>query len=179
MKLGLQAYCGYFLGMWKMVPVAQIFRPFLAPNRTKIGQYIGFRLFSAGFTWNLIYKLIGATLVAVQKIGPRDPNFWASKWVKTQVFLLKSFLWIHINLALYAHWIYFQRCVHYGPQRPNIWAILGPKVSQNFGLVTFSKKFLLVSHEYCFTCSLQVLLDVLRIWASWAQFWDHFGSQYQ
>ena len=48
--------------VWKMAPVGLIFRP-------QIGQYIGFRLFSwnfsAIFTWNLIYKLIGATFVGM------------------------------------------------------------------------------------------------------------------
>ena len=51
--------------VWQLAPVGQIFRPFLSPNRVKIGQYIGFRLFpwkvSSGFTPNLIYNLIGAT----------------------------------------------------------------------------------------------------------------------
>ena len=54
--------------------------------------------------------------------------------------LLKSFLWIQISLALYAHWNYFQRCVQYGPQRPNFWAILDPKVSKNYGLWPLSQK---------------------------------------
>ena len=62
--------------------------------------------------------------------------------------LLKSFLWIHINFALYAH------CVQYGPQKPNLWAILGPKVSQNSGVWSFLEKFSLVSHQYCFICML-------------------------
>ena len=48
--------------VWKMAPVGLIFRP-------QIGQYIGFRLFSWNvsviFTWNLIYKLIGATFVGM------------------------------------------------------------------------------------------------------------------
>ena len=34
----------------------------------------------------------------------------------------------------------------------------------------FLKKFSLASHQYCFTCSLQVLLDGWRIWASETQF---------
>ena len=38
----------------KMAPVGQIIGPFLAPNRAKIGQYMGFPLFSikvsVGFT---------------------------------------------------------------------------------------------------------------------------------
>ena len=41
--------------------------------------------------------------------------------------LLTSFLWIHISLALYANWSYFQICIQYGPQRPNFWALLDPK----------------------------------------------------
>ena len=42
---------------------------------------------------------------------------------------------------------------------------------------SFLKKFSLVSHPYCFTCSLQVLLEVWRIWASEAQFLVHGGPQ--
>ena len=64
-----------------MATSGQILGPFLAPNKTKIGEYVGFRLFSckfsAGFTWNFIYKLNGATFVGILKIGPRGPNFWA------------------------------------------------------------------------------------------------------
>ena len=30
---------------------------------------------------------------------------------------------------------------------------------------SFLIKFSLVSHQYCFTCSLQLLLDVGRVWA--------------
>ena len=40
--------------------------------------------------------------------------------------LLTSFIGINISLALYAHWRYFQKCVQYGPQRPNFCAILEP-----------------------------------------------------
>ena len=61
-------------------------------------------------------------------------------------------LWIHISLSLYGQ---------YGPQ--------------NSGLCSFSQKCPLVSHQYCSTCSLQVLLEVWRIWASEAQFFGHFG----
>ena len=66
---------------------------------------------------------------------------------------------------------FFQRCVEFGPQRPNLGSIWGPKISQNSGLWSFSQKKSLVSHQYCFTCSLQVLLDVWRLWASEVQFW--------
>ena len=51
----------------------------------------------------------------------RPPN--ESKF-RFSIILLKSFLWIYINLALYAHWSYFQTCVIYGPQTPNFGAII-------------------------------------------------------
>ena len=54
--------------------------------------------------------------------------------------LLKSLVWIHISLTLYAHWSYFQRCVEYGPQRPNFWAILGPKVRKISGVWSLPQK---------------------------------------
>ena len=41
----------------------------------------------------------------------------------------------------------------------------------------FLKKFSLVSHQYCFTCSWQELSAVCGIWASEAQFWCYFGPQ--
>ena len=41
----------------------------------------------------------------------------------------------------------------------------------------FLKKFSMVSHQYYFTWSVQVILDVWRIWASEAQFLGHFGHQ--
>ena len=50
---------------------------------------------------------------------------------------------------------------HFGPQRKSkFWCQFGH----------FLKKFSLASNQYCFTCSLQWLLDVWRIWASEAQF---------
>ena len=42
----------------------------------------------------------------------------------------------------------------------------------------FLKKFPLVSHQYCFTCSLQVLLDVWRIWVPHRpNFWATLGPK--
>ena len=67
--------------------------------------------------------------------------------------LLKRLVWIHISLALYAHWGYFQRCVKYGPQRPNFWAILGPKVRKISGVWSLSQKV--------FTGFTTVLLNML------------------
>ena len=125
------------------------FRVVLAPNRAKIGQYIGFRLYSwkvsTGFTRNWVYKPVGATFIGVYKIGPRDKifgHFWPPNVSRKQIFdcFHKCFLWIHISLALYAYWRYFQRCVQYGPQRPNFWVILDPKLSQNCGLWSLSQK---------------------------------------
>ena len=90
--------------------------------------------------------------------------------------LLKRFLWIHTSLALNAHWSLYQRCWQYGLQRLNFGAILDPKGGKNSGLWSLSQMVLLVSHQYCFTCSLQVLLAVWRIWASEVKFLCHFGA---
>ena len=60
-----------------------------------------------------------------------------------------------------------QFCGHFAPANKSKFRLL----------VFFIKKFSLVSHQYCFTCRLQVCLDVWRIWASDAQFVGHFGPQ--
>ena len=41
----------------------------------------------------------------------------------------------------------------------------------------FLKKFSLVSHQYCLWYSLQILLNVWRIWASEVQFLGNFGPK--
>ena len=128
---GLQAYCGYFHICVKMTIVGQIFGFFLALNRAKIGQYKAFRLFSwnvsTRFTRNLIYKFVRVGACETERWAPKGQifePFWPSKSSKLGVstISLKISIWILINLALYAHWSYFQRCVKYGPQRPNCWA---------------------------------------------------------
>ena len=45
-KYGLQAHCGNFEVCVKNGPCGLNFRAVLVPNRAKMGQYIGFRLFS-------------------------------------------------------------------------------------------------------------------------------------
>ena len=101
-------------------------------NRAKTGQYNSFRLFSwKAFTWltrNVVDKHVGATFVA-PKLKLRFLTI-----------LLKSFLWFHISLALYAHRSYFQICEKYGHQRAKFWSILDPKVSKNSGFGHFLKK---------------------------------------
>ena len=95
------------------------------------------------------------------KDGPKEAQifgpFCASKWVKIQVFdyFVTCFLWTHIGLTLNAHCSYFQRCMQYGPQRPNIWAILDPKISQKSGLLSHSQNVFhwihisVTSHAHC------------------------------
>ena len=58
---------GTFRCLWEMVLVGKIFGPVLAPNRAKIGQYIGYGLFFFNFHWihSKLYKLVGATFVGV------------------------------------------------------------------------------------------------------------------
>ena len=58
------------------------------------------------------------------------------------------------------------------------WVTLGPKYVKIPIFGYFLQKFPLVSHQYCFICSLQVLLDVWRIRASEAQFWVTLGPKY-
>ena len=185
---------GHFLKkfVWKMAPMGLIFRP-------QIGQYIRFRLFS----WN----------ASAKKRGPRGPifgPFWASKWVKIQVFeyFVKNFAlysrqscficalellsemckicaskaqflghfgpqsktnfwclvtfkktshWFHNSIASHAHSKYFYICGEYGPQRPNFWATLGPQISQNAGLRSFSQRF---------STSFAPVLVYMSIWAT-------------
>ena len=68
-KNGILKVVGHFLQKFLCVKNDPHGPNFRAPNRVKIGQYIGFRLFSWNvspvFTWNLIYKLIGSTFVGV------------------------------------------------------------------------------------------------------------------
>ena len=104
--------------------------------RPQIGSIFGFSsIFLKSF--HLIYKLVGASVVAVWRIcyRCRIGSPYKSKFGFSTI-LLKSFFWIHFSLVLYAHWSYFQRCVQcqYGPQGPTLWAILDSKVSPNSGL---------------------------------------------
>ena len=142
MKLGFQAYCGKFhvCHKWSLAKFWG-FWPQIRPNMT-VYSFWGYFLEknSAGFTWNLIYKLIWINFWVCKRnilghFGP--PN--ESKFRFSNI-LLKRLLRIHISLALSAHWSYFQRCVQNGPQRPNFWAILGPKVSQICGVRSRSQK---------------------------------------
>ena len=68
-KIWILKFFGHFLKKFLCVKNYPRGPNFRAPNRVNIGQYIGFRLFSwnasAIFPWNLIYKLIGATLEGV------------------------------------------------------------------------------------------------------------------
>ena len=150
-KIGILKVLGHFLKKFLCVKNGPRGPHFRAPNRAKIGQYIGFRLFSwnvfAIFTWNLIYKLIGATFVGVWKRGTRGPNFgpfWASKWVKIQVFeyfVEKSGLDLHQSWFICALELLSEMC--------NIWASnaqflghFGPQSKKKFWcLITFSKNF--------------------------------------
>ena len=64
---------------------------------------------------------------------------------------------------------------HRGPFCGRFWALKGVKILV-FG--HFLKKFSLVSNQYCFTWSLQVLWEVCGMWASEAQiFWAILGLE--
>ena len=56
--------------------------------------------------------------------------------------LLKRLIWIHTSLALYSHWIYFQRFVQYGASKAQFLGHFGRKSKSKFcTLFTFSKSF--------------------------------------
>ena len=67
--------------------------------------------------------------------GPQSKSkFWSL------VTFSKSFHLFHISIASHAHCKNCQRCVKYGPQRPNFGAILGPLINKNSGLWSLSQK---------------------------------------
>ena len=90
----------HIVGTFRCVWIWPLCAKFLAPLTRKLCQYIGFCRFSwtvsAEFTWSMIYKLIGATFVGVQKTPEAKflCHFSASQWVKMQVFeyFVKKFL---------------------------------------------------------------------------------------
>ena len=86
-------------------------------------------------------------LITLRSYGVKGPNFGPPNESKFRFFSiwLISLLWIHISLVLYAYWSYFQRCAKYGPQRPNLWVILAPKLVKFLVFGHFFKKFSLVS----------------------------------
>ena len=141
MKLGLQVYCGYFQVCVKNGPCGPNFRAVFGP---KWGKNMSICRFLKMFCWihlRLHLQAHWSYFSRCIKDGPQRPKFWdhfgppnESK-LKFSNILLKSFLWIHINLALYAHWSYFRKCVQYGPKGP----ISGPFWSKLWCLVTFSK----------------------------------------
>ena len=69
----------------------------------------------------------------------------------------KVFHWFHISIASHAHCKYFQLRVEYGPQRPNFGATLGPKISKNSGLRSFSQNF---------SAGFPLVLVYMSIWAN-------------
>ena len=112
-----------------------------------------------------------------QFLGHFGPKIKSKLW--TLVTFSKIFDYFHISINSHAHCKYFRRCVEYGHQRSNFGAILGPQISKNSGLWSFSQKVSTGSHQYCFTCSLQVFVDVWRIWSSEVMCLGHFGPQNQ
>ena len=81
--------------------------------------------------------------------GPRCPQkgcwIYSLTWFLSLMGLL--LLWsqnsgfrLFCSKVSYTHWSYFQICVQYGPQRPNFWSILDPKISKNSGRWSLSEK---------------------------------------
>ena len=128
------------------------------------------------FTWNLIYKLIWSYFCRCVKDRPQRVkcfgHFRPSNESKFRIptILSKNVLWIHVSLALYTHWSYFQRCVQYVHQRPNFWAFFGPEECQNSGLWSFSQKIFFSFISVLLHMLIASTLKKWRVWASEAQF---------
>ena len=124
------------------------------------------------------------------KNRPQRPNFFyhigppnKSKWMFSTN-LLKSFLWIHTNLALYAHLNYLQRCVHYRPLRPNFLVILGSQISKNSGIWSLSQEALtsctsVLLHMFIVSTFRRVWYMGLRDPILGAFFWPQIKSKFR
>ena len=93
--------------VWKMAFVGQIFGRFGAPKRAQIGQYIAFHQFceivSTGFSRNLIYTFIGATVVGVLKnlwgiLGPQIGQNSNWRWIYLDWETVRGlFRWFYVD----------------------------------------------------------------------------------
>ena len=129
-----------------MALVGQIFGPQIGPKKVNIEVFVyfleTFLLYSLE-TWftsslELLFYVCKRGAPEAQILGHFGPPNESK--LRFSNILLKSLLWIHTSLALYAHWSYFQRCVKYEPQRTNFWAILGSKVRKISGVWSLSQK---------------------------------------
>ena len=123
--------------------------------------------------WSYLWRYV--------KDKPRGSNFWAIWnlqmsqnssfriycWKVSSVF---TSVFLYVLLAVTFRDVY-NMCIK-GPIPGPFWA---PKKVKILMFGHFLKMFSLVSHQYCFPCSLHLLLDVWRILASEAQFIGHFG----
>ena len=101
--------------------------------------------------------------------GPQSKkNFWCLV-ISQKVFI--GFTTILLHMLIPSTF----RCVE--NMAPNLWATLGPQISQNSGLWSFSEKFPLVAHQSWCACQFGLLLEVCWILAPEAQFPGHFGRQ--
>ena len=66
-------------------------------------------------------------------------------------------------------------CKKIGQRDPNFQVILDPQSGKNLGFWPFCQTLPLDSHQSWFTCSLELLLEVRRIWVSEARFSGNFG----
>ena len=113
-----------------------------------------------------------------QFLGHFGPESKTKFW--TLVTFSKSFHWFHISIASHSHCKCFEFIgVWKWASEAQSWGHFGPPNKSKFSFFCFFliKKISLVSLQYCFTCSLQVLLDVWRIWASDVQFWALWGPK--
>ena len=130
----------------------------------------------------MIYKLVGATFVGMQKIGLISPfflPFWAPKWAKIQVFdyfVKKCPLDSHQSCFICLLGLLSETCTLW-PQRPKFWAIWDPKVSKNSGLWLISQNvstgFTSIFHHMLIAST----SAVYGIWTPEAQFGGHLGTK--
>ena len=134
----------------------RILSHFGLPNKSMIGwKWVGFNYFLGECPLNsqqiCLYGCCGYLWVCVRGpkyLGHFGPPIRLKLGFST--ILSKSLHWIYTGLSLHAHWSYLQRCVEYGPQGPNYWAILGPKIGHNYGFLTFSQEDSIILHQSCF-----------------------------
>ena len=147
----------------------------------------GFQIFcwniSSRFTPILLYMIIAATSKDVYNMGLQGPILGA---ILGPQISQSSFLWglsqkvftgftsalLHVLIAST-----FRDVCYMGLRGTILGPFWVPKLVKLPVFGQFICNFSLVSHQYCSTCSLQLPLDVWRIWASEAQFIGHFGPK--
>ena len=126
MKLGLQAHCRYFQLYVKNDSCGSKFRAVFAPNRDKIAQYRFSSVFLKSFHWKWSY------FCRCVKDKFQRPIFYR---LVLQIGLLDS----HQSCFICSLELLSEMCTIWAPH-VQVMGHLGPKISQNWGLWSFSHK---------------------------------------